>query len=175
MSSGRSPVSGESWRLLKKDYADEVHGGNRSPILEVEGDLVDSIKTKNLKGDKIEIGVRGSQAPKADGHNQISEEAKAWAARTNRTQYKRRFIPDDNQKFNSRIEAGIERIVSQYRVEPEETSDLEEVGIARDSSPTRETPDQIRESIGVTTQDFFSDEVIEDLLLKALRRRDSGG
>ena len=177
--SGKSPVEGERWRLLKKDYAEEVHGGRRLPILEVEGDMLDALRAKPLAGDKIEVGIRGAQAPKADGHNQISDEAKNWAAATNRTQYKRRFIPDEAQNFTSKYDTGIERIVGQYRERSEAFSDdvldeLRAVGRVEETSRPAEPEEQIRPNVRVEQQDFFSDDVIEGLLIEALRRRNGG-
>lgn len=178
--SGKSPVKGESWKALKKDYAEEVHGGRRTPILEVEGDMLNALRAKPIEGDKVEVGIRGSQAPKADGHNQISNEAKQWAAETNRTQYKRRFIPDANQKFTGKYDRGIERIVGQYRVDTESFFDEDAIDELRAIGRAEETtapaiPDEvIRDSVRVEQSDFFSDDVIEQLLIDAAIRRRNG-
>ena len=90
---GKSPVEGEKFRKLTKPYAKKEHGGRRLPILELEGDMLEALEVKTTgKPNEIEIGIFGSsQAPKADGHNQLSREAKNWAAATKRVKYKRRF------------------------------------------------------------------------------------
>ena len=170
---GKSPVEKEKFKILTKEYAKKEHAGRRLPILELDGDMLAALKTKNLRGDDIEIGIRGGQAPKADGHNQISGEAKAWARRTSRTEYKRRFIPDDNQKFKLGIRKGIEEIIEGYRVREEEIEE-EEVEVREIGRPIEDevitTPETTAISLGVN--EFFSDDLIEQLLLDALRRRD---
>jgi hypothetical protein len=166
---GKSPVEGERFEKLTKEYADKEHGGRRLPILELEGDMLSALKAENKKGGGIEIGIKGSQAPKADGHNQISQEAKSWARETGRTQYKRRFIPDDKQKFIEPIRKGIKNILDRYRdLTPEEVlASVEEVTVGTISS-VAETPDRV----AVSVDDFFSDDVIEELLRRAIRARD---
>ena len=84
---GKSPVEGETFKKLGKEYAKKEHGGRRLPILELEGDMLAALKSENKSGDNIEVGITGVEAPKADGHNQISAEAKAWASKTDRVQH----------------------------------------------------------------------------------------
>lgn len=162
--SGNSPVQGEGrFRTLTPDYARKEKGGNRTANLELEGDLLNALDTKNLRGNKIEIGVRGKEAPKADGHNQISGEAKAWASRTGRSKYKRRFIPDDNQTFVRSIRNGIDEILDTYRVDPEAAA-------AEVTVPSAVT--ETEESVQIEVSDLFSEESIEALFLEAQRNRD---
>lgn len=164
---GISPVKGEGrFRILTNDYAKGEKAGVRTANLELEGDLLNALKVENKRGNDIEIGVRGKEAPKADGHNQISGEAKAWARRTGRTKYKRRFIPDDNQDFSSGIKKGISNILDEYRVDP-----AEEI-LNRISFPVGEVSNvaQTEVGTGITVNDLFSDESIEGLLNDALGR-----
>lgn len=167
---GGSPVENEpdKWLKLKKDYAKKVHGGRRLPILEVEGDLLEALKAEVLDGNKIKISIEGTEAPKADGHNQISEEAKQWAARTDRAQYKRRFIPDERQGYKQKIENKIDRILDGYRERPSEIT--REVGTRTLPLPELDQP-EAPERIVTEIDDFFSDEIIEELLREAIRRR----
>lgn len=166
VATGRSPVEGEGkFKRLQKDYADEEHGGRRTAILELEGDMLAALKSQNKRGDKIEIGIKGSQAPKADGHNQISEEAKAWAKRTDRTQYKRRFIPDEKQVFKKRIRDGVNEILAGYKVIEEEPTETRTI---RRPEVQATTPN----NTSVASNDFFSDDIIESLLEDAFRLRD---
>lgn len=174
---GTSPVEGEGrFRSLQKDYATKEKGGVRTANLELDGDLLNALKAESLSGDKIEVGVRGKEAPKADGHNQISAEAKAWAKQTNRTKYKRRFIPDDNQKFKKSIMNEVTSILDSYRQVGEEQGPTEkyafdlglldkvEVGkVANVQANPKQTT--------ATVEDLFSDESIEALLAQALARR----
>lgn len=113
---GESPVKGEKFPKLKKEYAKKEHGGDRTPHLELHGDLLDSIDTE-VKGDKIILGVDSSEEEKADGHNQLTSKAKSWA--DSRDFPKRRFIPDEDQEFKRDIQAGIDSIIEDYTSENE--------------------------------------------------------
>lgn len=156
---GVSPVEGEGrFRILTPDYAREEKGGNRTANMELEGDMLNALTSKNKRGDKIEVGIYGANAPKADGHNQISGEAKAWASRTGRSKYKRRFIPDERQTFSKKIMDGVDDILDEYRVEGVEVGQVE-------STVTTE------ETTQVTVSDLFSDRAIDALLKDALKRR----
>jgi hypothetical protein len=164
---GKSPVAGESWKKLSQAYADEYKGGNRTPTMQLFGDLLDSLTARDAGGTAIKLGHFGSeQAPKADGHNQHSLEARFWAA--SRDFPKRRYIPEDGQRFKSSIERGIQEIVDSYRVRREEREGFEVTRISeRFTGAGEETADVIR--VGI--DDLFSDDVIEELYNQALRRR----
>lgn len=161
---GKSPVKGESWKPLKKEYADEFKGGNRTPTMQLYGDLLDSLEVIDYGRDAIKIGHFGEQAPKADGHNQLSLEAKIWAASKETPFPKRRYIPDSNQNFKPSIMREVNNILDSYREKRDEVggriSDVED-GIG----------EVTRESISVGISDLFSDDVIELLFLEAQRRR----
>lgn len=174
---GKSPVEGEKFKKLQKKYAEKEHNGRRLPILEVEGDMLEALKHKgaNNKTAKLEVGIEGSQAPKADGHNQLSDEAIQWALSTDRVQYRRRFIPDTDQKFKANIRRGVDEILDSFRVSPvrEETTEDEEASRTFTISTVDEgsqvtTPERTR----VTSSEFFSDDIIEELLNEAIRKRD---
>lgn len=108
---GKSPVSGESFKRLSKKYADEEKLGDRTPNLELEGDMLSSLKFEKRKGDAIEVGIFSSrEVPKADGHNNFSGDSSLP---------RRRFIPKDDQEYKRDIKSGIKRIVRQFeREEP---------------------------------------------------------
>ncbi len=103
---GNSPVEGEGkFRRLNKTYATDQKGGNRTPNLDLEGDMLDSL-THEITGDGIKVGIfRTSEVPKADGHNNFSGESKLPT---------RRFIPDASQDFKSSIKTGITRIIQGF-------------------------------------------------------------
>jgi hypothetical protein len=107
VSSGNSPVKGNGrFKSLNKKYADEQKGGNRTPNLELFGDMLDALEFKKTK-DGVEIGVFDPQeADKALGHNSGFEghpylEGKAP---------KRQFIPDEDQDFKQNIRKGVKDI-----------------------------------------------------------------
>lgn len=114
VSSGTSPVEGESFARLTSEYADKFKGGNRTPNLELDGDMLDSL-TYEITNNGIEVGIfDASEVPKADGHNNFSGDSKLPT---------RRFIPKGNQNFRPIIEAGIETVLDRYRTDV--TSDLD--------------------------------------------------
>lgn len=109
LSTGNSPVAGEQFKKLSKQYADEFKGGNQTPNLELEGDLLDALKFEE-KASGIEIGIfPGKEVPKADGHNNFSGDSKLP---------KRRFIPEENQTFKKKIMNGVNAIIREYETEP---------------------------------------------------------
>ena len=169
---GNSPVKGEGrFKSLSKDYAKKYHGGRTLPILEVEGDLLEALRTENKAGNKIWTGIKGTQAPKADGHNQISGEAKAWAARTDRAKYKRRFIPDEGQAYNAKITKGINEILNSHRVIPEEQEETTRAVTPVPSRTRVDTEAETPETTSVSINEFFTDDVIERLLLEELKKK----
>jgi len=168
VANGQSPVAGEGrFRILNPEYARKEKGGRRTSDLELEGDLKDSLISTPSVGSFIKYGHEGDQVPKSDGHNQITSKAKAWAKQSGHP--KRRYIPGNGQKFDNSITTGIKRIIEDFkRTAPPSRQDLTE-----DDDLFQGTTD-IRESSTVrndATQDFFRDDVIEDLLEEAFERR----
>ncbi|NDF13428.1 MAG: hypothetical protein EB060_11530, partial [Proteobacteria bacterium] len=96
----RSPVTGNAFRPLSLEYAkrkkEEV--GNTRANLDLFGDMLQAVDFK-IRDEKIEIGVFGDQAPKADGHNNLSGRSKIPT---------RRFIPKEGQTFTPDIKALVE-------------------------------------------------------------------
>jgi hypothetical protein len=166
---GKSPVQGERWKSLSKEYADENKGGNRTPTMQLYGDLLDSLKAEDVGRDAIKIGHFGRQAPKADGHNQHSVEAKLWA--TSREFPKRRYIPEGSQKFKSNIERGINDILDGYRESEDVIARRERIEAGNISEASEGIGEITADRISVGINDFFSDDVIEALIAEAQRRR----
>ena len=157
---GNSPVEGErKFALLDKEYAKEEHGGNRISRLQLDGDMLEAFKVKDIGGNKLEIGINGKQAPKADGHNQISGEAKSWASKSGMP--KRRFVPDKKQTYKKEIMGKVNSIISNYREKIEFTFADEEI----------ETVVETPEKTAVTIDNLFYDDTIENLLLQELNKR----
>jgi len=105
----KSPVTGSAFKPLSLEYAkrkkEEV--GNTRANLDLFGDMLSAVDYK-IREDKIEIGVFGSEAPKADGHNNISGDSKIPT---------RRFIPSQGQDFTAEIKGLIKETVDQYKAE----------------------------------------------------------
>lgn len=160
VSNSTSPVQGEGrFRVLDSEYAVREKGGNRLSNLEKDGDLLNDFKVDNVPGSFLEVGHKGGEVPKADGHNQLSGKARSWA-RSNGFP-RRRYIPDDNQRFTNNIVGEIRTIISEFVPAPS----------------TRNVEPEIQSSIttstqtAVTTDNLFQDDVIDSLLEDAIRRR----
>lgn len=138
LASGKSPVAGESFPKLNKEYAKEEKGGNRTPNLQLEGDLLSNLEGFSTIGtNEINIGYQDGnpESEKADGHNKFT-------GRKNNLP-KRRFIPSSKQKFDEKIVKGYNRILDSYRVREE--TELEE------ASSESETPERTE----ITLTDLF--------------------
>lgn len=102
----KSPVTGNAFKPLSLEYArrkkEEV--GNTRANLDLNGDMLQSLDYKVSEG-KIEIGVFGSEAHKADGHNNISGDSKITT---------RQFIPKRGQAFDSQIKDLIKDTIDTY-------------------------------------------------------------
>lgn len=101
-----SPVSGEGdFKKLSPEYAafKKKEVGNKEPNLELSGDMMNALDWRDTGSTKIEVGIFGDQAPKADGHNNLSGESQIPT---------RRFLPDVGQRFTSKIEDDVRQIIA---------------------------------------------------------------
>lgn len=170
---GKSPVDGEGrFKVLTDPYAKKEKGGNKRANLRLEGDLMQALDHKLGRGDNITVGIEGTQAPKADGHNQLSSEARDWAAKTGRTEYKRRFIPSKKQDFTNKIMDGVDDILKDFREDPKRDEDLFDFDLA--TKPTGTSIENV-DRIAIDFETIFTDDSIEAFLLDAIRRRGGGG
>ena len=170
LSKGTSPVKGEGrFRILNAKYAKTQKGGVKTANLELEGDLKDSLISKPADGAFIKFGHKGTQVPKADGHNQLSSKAQTWAVASGMP--KRRYIPNDGQKFVSEITEEIKAIINDFKptISTEEVDIDINLFLGKDKGTISETTENESQS-NVGLDDLFSDDLIEDLLLNALRR-----
>jgi len=132
----KSPVTGNAFRPLSLEYArrkkEEV--GNTKANLDLFGDMLQSVDYRVLD-DKIEIGVFGSEAPKADGHNNLSGESKIPT---------RRFIPAQGQTFTQEIKALVRATVDEYKADnlSLKKKDLKEI------QSQKELYDYLKETLG---------------------------
>lgn len=153
LSKGQSPVAGESFQKLDKDYAKNFKGGNRTPNLELEGDLLASLGFRNTRNG-IAVGILDAkERPKADGHNNFSGDSKIPT---------RRFIPGSDQSFKSDIESGIQNIVDKYAVSEQDIRDEAQREIASGELPGG--------GVSVNLSDLLSNDSIVELLLERLSR-----
>lgn len=117
---GFSPVAGEGqFKQLNKEYANEEKGGRRTANLQLEGDLKDAIQFRPSVEGIVFGNFIAAQKDKADGHNQHSAKAKAWARSFPDDPFpKRRYIPKGSQKFREGIEREIKDIVKGFEEIP---------------------------------------------------------
>lgn len=100
-----SPVSGEKFKALSKEYRIEKQeqGSPGIPNMELKGKMLEALTFKpTTKG--VEIGfINSNQAEKADGHNNFSGSS---------TLPKRRFLPEEGQNYKSAIESEVNKIIT---------------------------------------------------------------
>lgn len=101
----RSPVYGDAFQpLTSVPYKEKKRDEGLSAVadLQLSGDMLDSLDYR-ITDEGIEVGVYGSAAPRADGHNNLSGASQIPT---------RRFIPDVGESFRTGIMREIERIVA---------------------------------------------------------------
>lgn len=106
MGDAKSPVTGRNFKALDKDYAKRKADVAR-PIanLELSGDMLDALDYE-IKGNEIEIGIWGDEAPKADGHNNHSGDSSLPT---------RRFIPKQGEdNFRPSILQQVKSIIEEF-------------------------------------------------------------
>ena len=108
----RSPIGdGAKFPSLEPKYkAQKIKaGGAGRANLELTGDMLDSFggKTRTRNSDTIKMGVFGSDAGKADGHNNFSGKSKLK---------KRQFLPKKNQKYAESIRKEVKNIIDDHLI-----------------------------------------------------------
>lgn len=108
---GRSPVEGvEEFKPLKKQYADEEKGGNKTANMDEHGDMLNAL-TYKIVGNKIKIGIFDEkQAIKSYAHNTGFKGHPKLEGKAP----KRQFIPGEGQTLNKDILKGIGGITDDY-------------------------------------------------------------
>jgi hypothetical protein len=107
---GKSPVTGKPFVKLTKNYATKEKGGDKTPNMDLNGDMLDALEFKVKKG-VLEIGwFDDEQAPKAYGHT-TGFEGHPWLEGEVKP---RKLIPDEDEDFNSEILGGIDMIIEDF-------------------------------------------------------------
>lgn len=104
VASTNSPLAGYgSFKGLSGEYKalKKADGRGSKPNLEFTGDMLDSLDWR-VKKSGVEIGVYGSDAPKADGHNNLSGKSSLPL---------RRFLPKGKDTFNRDILKEVDGII----------------------------------------------------------------
>jgi hypothetical protein len=100
----QSPVDGGTFKALSPKYKKEKQSDGLAgrPDLEFSGQMKDQIDFRSTsKG--IEIGVFGSAAARADGHNNFSGQSQIPT---------RQFLPKEGETFKSSIDREINKIIN---------------------------------------------------------------
>lgn len=142
VSEGKSPLKGTPrWKSLNRQYAKDEKGGDTTPNLELDGDLLDAFEFKRTR-DGIEVGVfKASETGKADGHNHLLKGYKHSLPR-------RRFIPDENEQFYRKITDGVKDIIKEHkRPDPRIRDQVSSEDVTR-----------------ITLDDILSDAVLTEIL-----------
>lgn len=134
----RSPLSGYGrFDALSPDYAKEKkeETGSDKPNLDYSGEMLSSLDYEPIGKGKLEIGVYGSDAPKADGHNNLSGESKLPL---------RRFIPGEEDVYDKVIQGQIAETIAFYKGDnlTIKAEKLDEI------SSTKELYDELEEVFG---------------------------
>lgn len=100
----KSPLDGSRFKALSKDYKKQkqADGAPGTPNLDLKGQMLAALEYRETSTG-IEIGVFGSQAPKADGHNNFSGDSLIP---------ERRFLPGEGESFRPGIEKQVDAIIA---------------------------------------------------------------
>ena len=177
ISKGKSPVQGErDFKTLNSKYAKREKQGNKTPNLQLEGDLIreDFDTMAMLDADIVRVGhfkanTADTQGEKADGHNQHSAKAQAWAISKETPFPKRRYIPNEAQAFKSDIMDKVQNVIDKFSVSSFDiTADVANT-ILQDSGRVT----TVRETTEVTQvgiNDYLSDEYLAELIGERLNQ-----
>lgn len=113
----RSPVSGETFRALSRDYKafKKAEGGSGIPDMELSGKMLNALTYKPTDSG-LEVGFFGGQAWKADGHLKFS-------GKENNTP-QRRFLPGEGQQFKADLQRRIDSMVKDGQLDTITRADL---------------------------------------------------
>jgi len=103
--SEKSPIKGESFPKLDPKYREikKKAGRGTKANLEFSGDMLDALEKKRT-ADGVKLQIKGTQAPKADGHNNFSGKSRITT---------RQFLPKEGDKFKPSAKKEIDRIIQE--------------------------------------------------------------
>lgn len=156
-----TPVSGAAYKkTLSKEYKkfklEEV--GSDQPNLDLTGEMLNSLEYK-VQGEKLELGIFGEDAPKADGHNNFSGKSKLP---------QRRFLPGEGQEFKSDIKRLVKETIETYKAD---NAELDSKALSAIESK-KELYDYLKEQIGVLPRARIRELVLQSELAAELDQAD---
>lgn len=154
----RSPVQGGKYKTkLSADYAKKkkAETGSSAANLDLTGEMINSIDYK-IKGNTIQIGVFGSDAGKADGHNNFSGMSKLPT---------RQFLPEAGQNFRKDIQTLLSDTIDGYRADITELDSSK----LKNIETTKELYQYLADQLGLSKRSEIKSMVLESKnLLNAL-------
>jgi hypothetical protein len=105
---GRSPVTGQEWKQLSKDYAKIK--GSKEANMDLNGDMLDALDYEVTKGELYVGWFDSKQAVKAYGHTTGMKDHPFLDG----VAPKRKLLPNDKEKFTAEIRSGVEDIVREF-------------------------------------------------------------
>lgn len=138
-----TPVSGGKYKsTLSKKYAQHKADEGLDPVpnLEFEGDMLDALTFRVTKKG-VKVGIFGSEAPKADGHNNFSGKSKLPT---------RQFLPKEGQKFKREIDQNIEQIVADANLSKLSKTTVRDVAVS--STSKQSFFNKLREETNIESQ-----------------------
>lgn len=140
----KSPIDGSKFPALSKDYAREkkAEGARPVPDLESTGKMLQAIDFK-ITSEGVKVGIFGKEAPKADGHNNLSGESSLPL---------RQFLPNEGEGFRGSITKGIEAIIAENLAD--------EVDIPEEELSSVETEAQLFRILSDTFSGLSKSEII---------------
>lgn len=122
IANGISPVTGKPLAKLTKEYADNEKGGDRTPNMDLYGDMMRAMEVK-VEADRIRLGIfDADQAIKAYGHI-TGFEGHPWL---DGKVEKRKLVPDEQEYFAPDIMSGVRDIIDDFVEVIREREDSEE-------------------------------------------------
>jgi hypothetical protein len=156
LADAKSPVSGERFSSLNSEYAKLKSEAGGTPIanLEATGNMLQSLNV-DASEDGIIIGVFGGEAPKADGHNNLSGQSELP---------QRRFLPDVGQKYKREILNGAKEIINDILADDVPISSDDLAGV----ESTAALYDVLGEAFGLTSRAAISRAVLANDKLREM-------
>ena len=107
---GISPVTGKSFSKLTKPYSNKEKGGDRTPNMDLNGDMLNALTYEIVDG-IVNVGWFDSdQSAKAYGHT-TGFKGHPWL---DGEVTPRKLIPNTKEKFTPEIMAGIREIIEDF-------------------------------------------------------------
>lgn len=148
-----TPVSGAPYKkTLSKEYGKkkQEETGSKDANLDLSGDMINSIDYE-IDGSTLLLGVFGDDAPKADGHNNLSGKSDLP---------ERRFLPKKGESYKREITSLVEEVIANKRAE---TVSLKDSKLAQIESKS-ELYEYLKKELGIDSNKLIKNAVLSSEL-----------